>query len=783
MSFMKSIPWRRLMLIPALLFLSNCAYYNTLFNAKQHYENGLKTMRNNADQAGLPATARTDFEKTIEKCWKLIEIYSDENGYADDALLYIARSEFHLGKFLNSRNHLEKFLQKYPDSELVPEAKLWIGKSLLKEAQIEEANKYFREVIEEAKKAKLRSQANFELGRYAFDQGDYAASIDYLNTALKEKIDDEYKALLLFYLGESFFIQKQYDEAIEQYRNVARYKPTLDIEYKSGLNLGRAYTATRQHKKSYETLRRMLTAPRFKNFEASIKTTMAKNFYAEGEREEALELFKEVVENRRSNPGTAEAAFTLGRIYEGDLNNLDSAVVYYGKVRQLFSKYDSVDVAVEKEQFLKDYKVIRGAIHEDERLVYRLTNDSYFRDSLYQAQYDDSVRIALGLPSAEDLTAADTLDSLGYTQMQLDSLRSIVGSDSVDRLIERKNTEWQILKRFRKEGYVLESLPKEFDEVNLKRMTDREFLRLFETFETRITEERERLADGSEEGEGNNPPQGGEIPEKGVPEKILDPDKLDENKPKPLEKRKLPQIEFDLMNSHFQLAEFYLLKVEDFDSARHHYENFLATYEDSVLTPKAIYSLRYIYSHGENPDPAKVGELEGELLRNYPASPFAREILIARGEYTETAAVEDTVLAALEKQFKLAEGQYFDGDFEAAIEHYRMIASADTTLEISAQARYAIAWIYENDLNEPEKALDTYETILKRYPSATDYVSIAKKKTTPIVESTSPDTDTEGTGDTDGDDQDSEDSDHIKFEDILAEKIQWRVEREPASFR
>lgn len=758
-------PARLIVSLGLMALLGGCAYYNTLFNAKNHYEEGIKVMRKQATPNGqVPSEARNHFETTIEKCWKLIELYTDENGYADDALLYISKSEYYLQHYTQAKQHLEKFRGKYPDSDLLPDVNLWYAKVLLKEEQVEEANEYLRRVITNSDEPKIRAEANFELGLYAFENGEYEQSIDFLNRALKEKIDDEYKALLLHYLGESYYIQGDYKEAIKKYRDVEKYAPTIDIEYRTRLHLAYSYTETGEFEKAEEVLRKMRTAPRFQSFQATIETAIGRNLQAEGFLDDAILQYKEVVRERRKTEGTADAAFRLGRIYENQLANLDSAVVYYGQVREFYANHDSVEVAVSKDRFLREYRDIRGQIRNDERLVYRLTTDPFFRDSLYQAQYDDSVRTALGLQpdTTGDGGAMDVMDSLwmvygdSIPEAILDSLDRVATIDSLTRLGLPIPDSLRVPRDDLAEE---EGDPEDPDPDADDPFADNSFR-------------------NSQDDPFNTEPDS----------RRTDPRNRGPNQPRkeerPLERRKLPEIKDDLMRSYYQLAEFYLLKVEAYDSALVHYHSFLDTYQDSVLTPKAIYSLRYIYRTPALLDSARADSLEQVILDVYPESVFAREIRRAMGEVVREAAADSNRVAA-EARFKHAERLYFDGNVDDALDLYQGIASIDTTWELSAKAQFATAWIYEHDLNAPEKALDAYRELADRYPSARDYVQRARNKTTEVTNSVfgMPDSafaDSSLAFDTGGNEGVDAGSDGIaiKLEDILEEKIMWRIRRD-----
>ena len=130
----------KFILLGIFVISSGCAYYNTLFNAKREFNEGIKILQENPDKTKLSPQANQKFEKTIEKCWKLIDIYTDKSKYADDALLYICKSEFYLQKYASAKQHLEQFMRKYADSPLLSEAHLWYGKILLQENDIDGAN-------------------------------------------------------------------------------------------------------------------------------------------------------------------------------------------------------------------------------------------------------------------------------------------------------------------------------------------------------------------------------------------------------------------------------------------------------------------------------------------------------------------------------------------------------------------------------------------------------------------------------------------------------------------
>jgi tetratricopeptide (TPR) repeat protein len=673
------------------LLLFNCAYYNTLFNAKKSYNEGIKIIQSEPEKESHP-NADKHFEQTIDKCWKLIELYSDKSKYADDALLYIIKSEYYLKNYPQAKSHVNQFILKYPESDLILEANLWYGKLLIQDEDIEEGKEKLNKVLTLTKDSRLRAEAYYELGNLAFINENYKEAIQFFEKALDEKVDKQYAAFINFNLGESYFHQKQYREAINQFKKVEKYSPSLDIEYRTNFNMGKSYAKLNEYENALTTFRKMLTAPRFKNFIPQIKTEIANTHYMRGNQEEAIILYKEVVNEKVSNPGTALASFSLGKIYEQDIQNLDSSVYYYGQVKKLYIKFDSVDVAEEKFLFLSELKKIKDNIKQDKYLILKIETDSYFKDSLYTAQFEDSILMAFGEGSSKKSKYAD--QTIQPTQAMLDTFEVDTSSLLFKlNIIELDSISTTLLDSI----HVLDSLDLFDSDTMIASLEDSLTVISFYMYQKtpRIDDDKEKV-----------------------------------------ERRKLPQIKEDLKNNQFHLAEYFLLNLADYDSALTYYHNFLTAYQDSILTPKALFSLYYIYSQDLYYNEVKRDSLAMIIVNEYPKSPFAKELQ----QNEDTSLYEDEVdlrAKRAEFMFMKAEQLYSDGEVDSALSAFKVIAELDTSLIWSAKAQYTRAWIYENDLQNTTKAIQEYEYLKGNYPNS-DFTKVAAIKVKPVSDIITP---------------------------------------------
>ncbi|NOQ97587.1 MAG: tetratricopeptide repeat protein, partial [Calditrichae bacterium] len=208
-------------------------------------------------------------------------------------------------------------------------------------------------------------------------------------------------------------------------------------------------------------------------------------------------------------------------------------------------------------------------------------------------------------------------------------------------------------------------------------------------------------------------------------------DEEDESKKKtpiktPSKLRSESEIQKSLIKNKFALAEYFLLSMQNYDSARVAYNNFVETTQDSALTPKAKYSLAYIYKY-HYADSIKANEIHNEILTEYPDSPYAAFLLDQKGE---GLIEEDITEDDYKELFIQAEQDMSDNNYDDALEAFLLIAEDDSGSTWAEKSRYAIAWMYENQMDSVDAAIEAYEIIVAEYPK-TEYAKIARNKIKP----------------------------------------------------
>jgi outer membrane protein assembly factor BamD len=183
-----------------------------------------------------------------------------ESELVPTARLYLGRSYFNERKYEEARAEYQRFLELFPQHERVDEARYYIGLSYVR--QMEKADRdqalakkavaEFQALTNEfrdsqyapdarAKIAQCRRQlADKELyiGTFYFNRGSYGAAIKRFETVLKEYPGSGYDDQALYYLGESLWELEQKTAAKTTFERLISQFPDSDMALLGAKRIG-----------------------------------------------------------------------------------------------------------------------------------------------------------------------------------------------------------------------------------------------------------------------------------------------------------------------------------------------------------------------------------------------------------------------------------------------------------------------------------------------------------------------------------------------------------------
>ena len=175
-----------------------------MFNALKLYDEGTVKIANSKDGT-ITADIRKDFYSAIDKSWTLINVHGDSSSWADDALLLIGKSHYLVEEYNKSERFLNQFLQKYPKSDLIYEAKIWYAKVLIKQDNDDKALENLNNILSDEMDSDLKAEAFSGIGSIYYKRGDIEDAIKYLEQCVEISDDNILSASSQLLIGNIYF--------------------------------------------------------------------------------------------------------------------------------------------------------------------------------------------------------------------------------------------------------------------------------------------------------------------------------------------------------------------------------------------------------------------------------------------------------------------------------------------------------------------------------------------------------------------------------------------------
>ena len=186
-----------------------------------------------------------------------------------------------------------------------------------------------------------------------------------------------------------------------------------------------------------------------------------------------------------------------------------------------------------------------------------------------------------------------------------------------------------------------------------------------------------------------------------------------------------PKITEDSLNtslakSQLELGNLFLSELNIPDSAYWYYENSLTNFPNSQYYPTTIYAMGSYYLTID--DKRRADSLFNIVYENYRNE----SIVNAAADKLNKPFIDLNYDPALEK-YGLAESLMLAGAFNEAVDKFYNIYEDFPESDVAPKALYTCGWIYENDIKDPVRASEFYDTLIVNFP-ASEYVKVAAPK-------------------------------------------------------
>jgi tetratricopeptide (TPR) repeat protein len=347
-------PWALTALLLAGLGTSGCAYFNTFYHARRDFHEA-ESKRKEALAEGRESNEAPDlYEKSIQKCAKIIVEYP-KSRWVDDALLIMGEGFFYRGEYTRALKKFEELVTYYPRSPFVPEARWFTGLADYRLERRESAREVFRSVVEGDHDPRRRLEARVMLARTWQDEALYDRCTAELEEFLPEAQDREQGSALLV-LGDCRRAAGHLETAIEAYERAARSGGDRTLRFDAELKKAEVLTELGRVDETrgfYETL---LDEEKHPVRGAKLRLAMGRFLVRQGDVGRGIELLEKVAEDPalQEIPGDAqlEIASALEKTAADSVELLEKAVLAYEAVGTKRPKRETSDEATGRKQAL-----------------------------------------------------------------------------------------------------------------------------------------------------------------------------------------------------------------------------------------------------------------------------------------------------------------------------------------------------------------------------------------------------------------------------------------------
>ncbi len=416
-------------------YTNTVSYFNTFYNAQKAFDDGeadvATTMQSQHGQeltpqqeANLVSTnARQKFSTAIEKASKLLSYYPSSK-FVDDALLMIGKSYYYLNDDLKAERKFLELFAKFPSSDLIPEAEVWYGRTLLREKRYADAvaalDKNIATAPERGAK-KFGAQAAIALGRYYSSIHDYQKAIGYFQKAIDLSGDDALNAETQLRIGFCYSGLEDYSNAEKAFGHVDDFSPDYYTQFQGEFQRARMLAKMKKYDDALAAVQNLLDDQKNSENFAKLHLAIANIYLAEGRTDDAIARYTYIDTTYAKTDESARSYYNLGRYYEYQLFDYAKARVNYDKAKSENAASDITKDAFARADMFTKYFALNAELAKDDSTIRYIGRQRAIRDSLAQfpdsmRQHDSSaVKVSNArpdsLPSARTLTAA-ALDSI-----------------------------------------------------------------------------------------------------------------------------------------------------------------------------------------------------------------------------------------------------------------------------------------------------------------------------------------------------------------------------------
>lgn len=350
-------------LLLALVAPTGCAYFNTLYNARQKYDEAQEQKRAaDPEREQISKSEERLYTESFEKAAKVVKYYPDSK-YVDDALLLMGKASFEKSDYSTALRKFDEILTFFPDSKLRPEALVMKGRTLAATRDYETAVTTLQ-AAEAIDRKELRDEVRYFLGVVREGQGEQETAQRRYAEVVDRHEDSEWLAEAGIRAGDIARERGDPGAAVAFYEQVRKNGRTPDERYRGGLRKGEAFLELGEYGRARETFEEVAKRTLDPDDRGHAMLMRAKTQLSAGNDDAAVDEFVEVIRDFERREAAADAQLEIAQWHDRN-GRLEEALAVYEQVKDQGTGHPAWQTASERRTEIQRVLDLRAAVEDE----------------------------------------------------------------------------------------------------------------------------------------------------------------------------------------------------------------------------------------------------------------------------------------------------------------------------------------------------------------------------------------------------------------------------------
>ena len=293
-----------------LLFLKGCAYFNTFYNAEEHFETAERIRIENLG-SNIPSRAIQEYGKAIEKSEKVLREYSDSR-YVKNARLLKGKSHYFRREYDSAVSIFSQLIQ---EKDFNLEAKYWLALCKWKDLKPQPAINDLKNLISGVESDEFKSRIFLSIGEIYLSINDSENAYQNLNKGANLSKNRLLREEVYFQIAKISFENNDFDKALDSYQKVLSNTISITRIQESNLKIVQIYRLRGELEKSANIIQDLLVDEDFNSIKADLDLELIKIEFERGKIDFAIQNYDRIGKDYPNTKTAIEAYFLLSEIY------------------------------------------------------------------------------------------------------------------------------------------------------------------------------------------------------------------------------------------------------------------------------------------------------------------------------------------------------------------------------------------------------------------------------------------------------------------------------------